>query len=150
MSSTATSLFDRIGGDQLRAVIEDFYQHVFADVMIGFLFVGKDRARLIEKEWELAARMLGGNVAYTGRPMREAHARVPILGGHFDRRLQILRNVLAAHAVDAEVQATWLDHTQAMRAQITADAGSECDHDAAAARTQVAGDSTAPLPLRRR
>lgn len=144
------ALFDRIGGDRLRAVIVDFYDHVFADVMIGFLFAGKDKARLIEKEWELAARMLGADIPYTGRAMKEVHAKHPILGGHFDRRLQILKNVLAAHDIDPEVQATWIDHTQAMRSQITADKGSECDHDAAATRAHAPGDSTAPLPLRRR
>ncbi len=148
--AAAKPLFDRLGGARLRAVVEDFYDRVFVDPMIGFLFAGKDRARLVEKECELAARMLGAPIAYTGRTMREAHARVPILGGHFDRRTQLLRNVLADHGVDPEVVAAWIDHTVAMRAQLTADRGSECDHEAAAARTHVGGDSTAPVALRRR
>jgi hemoglobin len=128
------TLFDAIGGDALRRVIEDFYDRVFADVMIGFLFVGKDRERLIEKEWELAARMLGAPVRYTGRPIREAHARIPILGGHFDRRTKILEETLADHAVAPAVRDAWLAHTRSLRAHVTADPGSECDHDAAAAR----------------
>jgi hemoglobin len=144
------NLFDKIGPDRLRAVVVDFYDHVFSDPMIGFHFAGKDKARLIEKEYELAARMLGADIPYTGRTMREVHSRIQILGGQFDRRLQILKNVLAAHAIDPEVQACWIDHTVAMRSQITADRGSECDHDAAALRTHVTGDSTAPLPLRKR
>jgi hemoglobin len=134
LTSRRKNLFDRIGGNALRAVIVEFYDRVFDDVMIGFLFQGKDRARLIEKEWELAARMLGADVEYTGRPMREAHAKVPILGGHFDRRLQILRDVLADHGVDEEVAESWIAHSVKLRPQVTADAGSECDHDAAAAR----------------
>ena len=44
-------LFAKIGGAALRAVIVDFYKRVFADVMIGFMFAGKDRAHLIEREW---------------------------------------------------------------------------------------------------
>jgi hemoglobin len=143
-------LFERIGGEKLREVIVDFYDRVFADVMIGFLFIGKDKARLIDKEWEMAARMLGGDVKYTGRPMREAHARVPILGGHFDRRVQILRNVLADHAVDPEVVETWIGHTLALREQITADRGSECDHEAAAARTEVERSDGGPVKLGKR
>ena len=84
-------LFDRIGGPALRRVLEDFYDRVFADTMIGFLFAGKNKQRLVQKEWEMAARMLGADeVAYTGRSIPEAHARSPILGGHFERRLQIL------------------------------------------------------------
>lgn len=145
-----SALFDKIGPEKLRAVIVDFYDRVFADVMIGFHFAGKDKQRLIDKECELAARMLGASIPYTGKTMREAHARHAILGGQFDRRRQILENVLEAHGVDPEVRATWIDHTNAMRSQITADKGSDCDHEQAAVRTHVHGDSTAPTPLRKR
>jgi hemoglobin len=124
--SAGETAFDRIGGDALRAVVTDFYKRVFDDVMIGFLFIGKDRARLIEKEWELAARFLGGPVRYTGKPMRAAHARVPIMGGHFDRRLQILKETLADHEVDPDVQEIWIRHTLALRHQVTTDASSAC------------------------
>ena len=128
-------LFDRIGGDALRRVIEDFYERVFADSMIGFLFEGKNKQRLVQKEWELTARLLGASeVRYTGRPMREAHAKSAILGGHFERRRKILEETLTDHGVDAEVCAAWLDHTRALRPQVTADAGSDCDHDADARR----------------
>ena len=135
------SLYEQLGADRLRTVITDFYRRVFDDVMIGFMFAGKDRQRLIEKEIELAARMLGADVRYTGRSMPQAHARVPITGGHFDRRTQILRETLDAHGVPAEVKDAWLGHVEALRAQLTADRGSDCDHDAAASRTQVAPDA---------
>jgi hemoglobin len=137
------ALFEKIGAERLRAVIEDFYARIFADVMIGFLFAGKDRARLIDKEYEMTARLLGADVAYTGKPMREAHARSPILGGHFERRLEILRQTLTAHAVDPEVKEAWIDHTLALRAQITPDRGSECKDSEAATRVIAAGPEPA-------
>lgn len=119
--------FDNIGAVKLRAVIADFYDRVFADVMIGFMFQGKAKQHLIDREYELAARMLGAShVQYTGRPMRTAHAQHTIFGGHFERRLQILRETLADHAVAPDVQRVWIEHTQALRAQITRDQGSEC------------------------
>ncbi len=124
------TLFDKIGSEKLREVIADFYQRVFSDVMIGFLFIGKDRAKLIRLEYEFVANMLGGGVRYTGRSMRKAHAASPILGGHFERRLQILRDVIAEHQVDAEVAECWIGHNLALRSQVTNDQGSECDHDA--------------------
>lgn len=127
------SVYDKIGPDKLRAVITDFYARLFDDVMIGFLFIGKDRKRLIEKEIELTARFLGADVRYTGRPLREAHARSPIMGGHFDRRRKILEETLAAHDVDPEVRETWLRHTLALREQVTADPGGACN-DVPAAR----------------
>ncbi|MEZ4366766.1 MAG: group 1 truncated hemoglobin [Kofleriaceae bacterium] len=119
--------FDRIGGDALRAVIRDFYDHVVADVMIGFLFAGKDHDVLVEREWEFTARLLGADVPYRGRPIRAAHAASPILGGHFERRTELLRQAMARHAVDPEVQRVWLEHTEALRAQVTRDRGSDCD-----------------------
>ncbi len=128
------NVFDRIGGETLRKVISDFYDRVLDDVMIGFLFAGKDKQRLIDKEWEFTARLLGADVAYTGRPIRAAHAKSPILGGHFARRLQILKETLAAHAVDPEVVRVWIDHTNALRHLVTTDAGTECNH------------ATTPLP----
>lgn len=113
------TLYDRIGSDGLRAVVTDFYDRVFADVMIGYMFEGKDRQRLIDKEIELTARFLGGDVAYTGKSMRAAHAALQIFGGQFDRRLQILRNTLRERAVDPEVAQAWIDHQLALRDQIT-------------------------------
>ena len=131
--------FERIGGDALRELIRDFYDRVFGDVMIGFLFQGKDKQRLIQLEWEFAARMLGAkDVTYTGRPMRVAHAQSPIFGGHFERRLQILRETMRDHGVDAEIQRVWIEHAQALRSQITSDKGSECKD------TSVVGEPPPP------
>jgi hemoglobin len=119
-------LFDRIGEEPLRQVIRDFYGRVLADPMIGFLFAGKNVERLIEKEWELVAALLGAPVGYSGRSMAEAHARVPISVGHFDRRLVILEETLEAHQVDAEVRRRWLDHARALRDQLTSDPDGVC------------------------
>lgn len=117
------SLFDRIGADALRAVVVDFYDRVFRDVMIGYMFEGKDRQRLVDKECELTARFLGGAFAYTGKGMREAHAGLHIFGGHFDRRLQLLRNTLRDHAVDPEVAAAWIAHHESLRDAVV---GADC------------------------
>lgn len=153
MSSVRSpELFARIGAEALRAVIVDFYDRVFRDVMIGFLFVGKDPQRLIDKEWEFTAHFLGAEVAYTGRPMRQAHAQLPIFGGHFERRLQILRQTLAAHQVDPEVARVWIEHQQALRAQITVDRGSECKDSGVSPSfgeipsSSAAGAAAAPKP----
>ena len=128
-STPPIKLFDVIGIDGLRAVITEFYRRVFDDVMIGFLFAGKDQRRLIDKEVEFTARLLGADMPYTGKPLRAAHAPHRIFGGQFERRLQILRDAMEAHAVDAEVQRVWIEHTNALRAQITADPGSDCRGD---------------------
>lgn len=117
------TLFERIGADALRAVIVDFYDRIFRDVMIGYMFEGKDRPRLVDKEYELTARFLGGGGTYSGKGMREAHAELHIFGGHFDRRLQLLRNTLRDHAIDPEVGAAWVAHHEGMRDQVV---GADC------------------------
>jgi hemoglobin len=126
MTERGPELFAKIGEATLRTVITDFYARLFGDVMIGFLFEGKNRQHLIDRETEFTAGFLGGTMTYTGRPMRAAHASSPIFGGHFERRLEILRQTLRDHAVDPDVQQVWIDHTLALRAQITSDKGSEC------------------------
>lgn len=146
------NLYDKIGGDKLRAVITDFYDRVFRDVMIGFMFQGKPKQHLIDREWEFAANFLGApDVKYTGRPMRTAHANHTIFGGHFERRLQILRETMRDHDVDPEVQASWIDHTNALRSQITRDKGSECK-DTAESQPKPAPvvDPDKPVKLGRR
>ena len=110
---------ERLGGAPvLRTIIEDFYGRVFDDVMIGFMFKGRDRARLIELEVQFTARALGENVAYEGRGMRHAHASLPILIGHFQRRYQILVETLADHQVDPDVRDAWLGHSRALQRAI--------------------------------
>ncbi len=124
-----SGLYERIGEEPLRRVVRDFYTRVVADPMIGFLFTGKNVERLIQKEWELVASLLGAPVGYSGRSMAEAHARVPISVGHFDRRLVILEETLEAHQVDAEVRRRWLDHARSLRAQLTSDPEGVCAPD---------------------
>ena len=120
------TLFEQIGATKLRAVVTAFYARVFGDVMIGFMFEGKDRQRLIDKEYELVAALLGAGIKYTGRPMPVAHAAHTIFGGHFERRMQLLRNTFAAEGVPPDVATAWLDHSESLRSQVTKDRGSEC------------------------
>lgn len=122
------------GADALRAVLRDFYDAVFADLMIGFHFKGADKSRLIERELELALRALGADVQYTGRPMREVHAPHPIFGGQFMRRRTLLAQAIERHGLPAAVRDAWLAHTDALRADVTRDRTDECDDRAAAAR----------------
>ena len=132
------SLFDQAGGTPaILATVTTFYDAVFDDIMIGYLFARSDKARLIEKEVELASRMLGAReIVYTGRPLQEAHARHRIFGGQFDRRLQLLREAMVTHQLPDAVQEAWVTHTQALRHLITDDTDSNCSHARADARVK--------------
>ena len=123
-----TTLLEEAGGEAaIRAVITTFYDRVFDDIMIGFFFRDADKGRLIDKETELAARMLGGHVRYSGKPLRQAHSKHPIMGGHFERRLQLLREAMAAHKLPQSVRDAWVEDTRRLRDQVTGYQGSHCD-----------------------
>jgi hemoglobin len=124
----ALSYFEQLGGETvLRRIIDDFIDRVFADRMIGFLFRNASRERIKQMEYQLAAAFLGAPVEYRGEPLEKAHAKHPIMGGHFDRRRQILKETLQSYRVPEEILDAWLRHTEALRPLITAQSASQCD-----------------------
>lgn len=125
--SGMTTDFERIGGEAaLRAIIDEFVDRVMDDIMIGFHFRNVNRDRLREMEYQHAAQHLGGPVRYEGRSMRAAHGKHRIMGGQFERRKKILVDVLEKHGVPEDVRARWIAHIESLRADVTADPGSEC------------------------
>ena len=123
-----TALFEKLGGEgSLRAIIDRFVDRLFDDLMIGYLFRAADRDRVKAKEYEFAARHLGAPVSYTGRPLEQAHRAHRITGGQFMRRLQILKETLAAFQVPPEVSDHWIAHTLSLQAEITDNALDQCD-----------------------
>jgi len=129
----APSLFDRAGGEAaLRLVVDDFVERMFADVMIGFFFRNTDRTRLKDLEFQFAARSLGADVVYEGRPLQAAHARHPIMGGQFARRVMLLRNACDDHGLLAEARDALLAHVEQLRPLVVKQAASSCVAPAAA------------------
>ena len=119
--------FERFGGEaKLRPLIEAFVRRCFDDLMIGYLFRRANAERIARHEYEHAARYLGADVAYEGRPLRKAHGSHTILGGHFMRRRQILIETAREHGMPEEMLEGWVAHQDALRGEITDQAGSEC------------------------
>ncbi len=122
------SQFEALGGEPtLRSIIDRFVDRLFDDLMIGYLFRNADRTRVKAKEYEFAARHLGAEVTYTGRPLPEAHRAHRITGGQFMRRLQILKDTLAEFQVPSAVVEHWVAHTLSLQADITDNALDQCD-----------------------
>lgn len=123
----AQSFFDQMGGEPvLRAVINDFIDRVFDDVMIGFFFRNASRERIKEMEYQLAAEMLGAPLTYSGRPLDRAHQRHRIMGGQFARRTTILEETLRDHGVADAIAQALLDHNERLRPLITSNDAGEC------------------------
>jgi hemoglobin len=134
----AQTLFEELGGEaKLRQIIDVFIDRVFEDRMIGFFFRNADRKRIKELEYQLTAQVLGARVEYHGRPLDEAHAKHPIMGGQFARRLQILKETLEEFHAPQAVRDAWIEHNESLRSLITPNSGSDCDPVAARNKPQA-------------
>jgi hemoglobin len=112
----AATFFARAGGEPaIRRVVSELYEQLFDDLMVGFLFQGHDRQRIIDQQTLFTSRMLGADFAYTGKPLPEAHASSPILPGHFDRRHHLLRQILETSGFEASAREAWLRLDLALR-----------------------------------
>ncbi len=113
------TLFDELGGREvLESIVRSFVDRVARDPMIGFMFRNTDLEHLREKEFEHAARLLGANVEYTGRPLGQAHRVHRINTGQFNRRTKILSDLWHAHGVPEHIQDAWRAHIESLRPQI--------------------------------
>jgi truncated hemoglobin YjbI len=112
-------MYEAIGGpERVRAVLVALYDRLFDDPMVGFLFAGKDRARIVERQLAFTCRFLGGPERYEGAPLPEAHAGLPLLPGHFDRRHHLLEQVLVEQGVPDEVRRVWLRLDEGLRGSV--------------------------------
>jgi hemoglobin len=119
------TLYEAIGGEPaVRDVIARLYELLFDDPIVGFLFEGKDRAHIVELQTAFTCGFLGGPQRYTGKPLPEAHAALPLLPGHFDRRHRLLDQVLREKSVPEEVRRVWLRIDESLRPSVLA-AGEE-------------------------
>lgn len=111
--------FERIGEEALKSAIDDFVDRCFADMMIGYMFPEVRRDRIKRFEFEHAAEHLGSGSGYGGRPIDKAHAALRIMGGHFDRRLMILRETLVDHNMPEDIIERWLAYHESLRTLVT-------------------------------
>ena len=113
------SSFDEIGEAGILAVLTDLYTQLFDDPMVGFLFQGHDKSRLVALQAVFTRRFLGDpSAVYAGKSVPDAHAALPILPGHFDRRHHLLAQTLAAHDVPARVREHWLSVDSGLRSSV--------------------------------
>lgn len=117
--------FEEIGGEPvLRDIVNRFVDRVANDMIIGFFFAGKDLDRVKQHEFEHAARVLGADIQYTGRPIPSLHRPLRINGGQFRRRVALLRQEIDRAGVPEVVKELWLAEQRKMERAITD--GTDC------------------------
>lgn len=144
-------MFEQLGGEpKLRQIIDRFVDRLFDDTMIGFFFRAADRERIKQKEYEFAAAHLGAAIQYTGKPIGQAHAAHPIMGGQFARRLQLLKETLREADAPVQVVEHWLAHTERLRRVVTRDALGQCNDAARSSEPAPTVVQERVLPVRKR
>jgi truncated hemoglobin YjbI len=115
------SLYETLGGEpKVREILRALYDRLFDDPMVGFLFAGKDKQHIVEQQVVFTCHFLGGPHRYEGKPLPVAHAGLPLLPGHFDRRHHLLAQVLDEQAVPEDVQRVWLRIDESLRPSVLA------------------------------
>ena len=111
------TLLEQVGGEAgVLAILDDLYARLFDDPIVGFLFAGRDRGHIVRVQAVFTRRMLGDQTAvYTGKSIPDAHADLPILPGHFDRRHHLLAEVLISRGVAEPARQAWLRLDRGLR-----------------------------------
>jgi hemoglobin len=113
--------YEAIGGEgPVRAVLDTLYEQLFADPVVGFLFEGKNRQRIVDQQVALTCAFLGGPQRYEGLPLPEAHSKIPLLPGHFDRRHLLLERTLRVQGVPESAAEEWLRIDRSLRTSVLA------------------------------
>lgn len=106
MTATVT-IYDQIGGAAaVDAAVDIFYRKVLKDARIKKFFKGVDMNQQIAKQKAFLTMVFGGPVAYTGKDMRAAHARLVQMGmndSHFDAVVELLGATLTELKVPKEL-----------------------------------------------
>ena len=110
-SSTNPDPITRLGGfSQLIIILDEFYTRLLSDILVGYIFKPFDRQKLITDQAEFVNRSLGGpHRDYEPRNLKQIHQPLKITSGHFDRRHQILKDVLDQFEVENDIKKMWLD-----------------------------------------
>jgi truncated hemoglobin YjbI len=132
LRSELGGIWKRLGGGgpggpgeiRLRAILDDFYRRLASDLLVGFFFEGKDLGKIARAQGDFLMRAMGATQSYSGKPPAQAHLGLaPILAGHFDRRLRVLEETLAAHGVPEQDIRTWVRFEGAFRDGIQGEEG---------------------------
>ncbi|MCA9657221.1 MAG: group 1 truncated hemoglobin [Myxococcales bacterium] len=94
----STSIYDQIGGAAaMDAAVDLFYRKVLSDDRVNEFFDGVDMERQAAKQKAFLTMVTGGPNSYTGRNMRDAHAKLVARGlddSHVDAIIELLGETL--------------------------------------------------------
>lgn len=115
------NLYDKIGQQMLEAIIRDFYESAFNDMIIGHFFFHHSHEGLIQKQIRFSRFLLGGGwLEISEKPpsMAQVHQSLNIRPAHFDRRRKLLEAAMNKNKLEPEHKAQWLRLEDRLRNRI--------------------------------
>lgn len=98
MTTTSSSLFEQLGGaPAVDAAVDIFYRKVLSDDRISHFFDGVDIEGQRNKQKAFLTMAFGGPNSYTGKDLRQGHARLLTMGlddSHVDAVIELLGQTL--------------------------------------------------------
>lgn len=95
----STTLYEKLGGQAIQQVVDDFYTLVLADDTVNSFFTHTDMEKQRRHQTAFISFALGSPTPYIGRSMEKAHAGLNLQPEHFDAIVKHLSEALAAHHV---------------------------------------------------
>lgn len=98
-----SNLYERLGErDGIRIVVDNFYDRLETDELLGPFFADADLERLRRTQTEFLCEVAGGPERYDAEPVREAHLHVPFEPKHIQQAIDHLEATLKDHGVPEE------------------------------------------------
>ena len=117
-----SSVYERIGGQAaVDAAVDIFYRKVLVDDRISRFFDDVDMDHQIAKQKAFLTMAFGGPVAYSGKDMRNGHARLVQRGlndSHFNAVVELLGQTLTELNVAPELIAEVAAIAESTRADV--------------------------------
>ena len=119
---TTPSLYERIGGEAaVNAAVDVFYGKVLDDYRINRFFNNTDMAKQVEHLKAFMTVAFGGPNNYTGRSLRDGHARLVKMGlndSHFDAVMEHLGATMQELSVPGELIAEAAALVESVRGEV--------------------------------
>lgn len=101
---------------KLNSILEDFYERMYADTLLGYFFTGKDLKHIAHQQGQFLLNAAGMIPKFEGKGPHSAHTALPpIWEGHFDRRIVLLRETLIHHGMAAPMVELWIAFESSFR-----------------------------------
>jgi truncated hemoglobin YjbI len=119
-------LLEHLGPARLEEILLRFYERQADDVLIGFFFADssregalRDLRTIARKQGQFMLRSAGLVALEFTRPPNKAHSELPpILEGHFQRRLFLLRETLRAEGLKESDINLWVSFEESFKTAV--------------------------------